>query len=252
MGGAPPALVVRPLRTAVWLGAVALLLIFASVGTSLLELARPDLGWLSEIFQLSRERNIPSFYSGLLLALDAGLLAVVWRVWRLEGRGGRGWLALGGVFLFLSFDELFSVHEKLIDPLRSTLNATGVLYYTWVVVYGAAVVVVAVLFFPLWRALDAHLRWWMALAAVSYVTGAIGFEMVSGARYEVAGGKTDILYGILYTSEESLELAGLVVFTYALLSLLARSRVLVAMFDDVDEHGTEASPAETGPHDRAI
>ncbi len=173
-----PSLVVRPVRIALWLGAISVVLVGASVGTSFLELARPELAWLSEIFQVNRERNIPAFYSGLLLALDAVLLGVTWRVWRQRGRRARGWLVLSSVFLFLSFDELFSVHEELIEPLRASLNATGLLYYTWVVVYGAGVVLLGILFLPTWRSLDAHIRWWMAVAAVFYISGAIGFEML--------------------------------------------------------------------------
>lgn len=193
---------------------------------------------------MNGEANIPAFYSGLLLALNAVLLAVVWRLQRQGSERAGGWLALSLLFLFLSFDELFQVHEELIDPLRETFDSTGLLYYPWVVAYGAGVVVIAVLFYPLWRSLERHVRTWMAFAAGAYLAGAVVFEMLGGARTEAVGTEGDFVYGALYTAEESLEMAGLVLFAYALLFMLARARVTVATVEDA-EHVTPGASATT-------
>ena len=50
-----------------------------------------------------------------------------------------------------------------------------------------------------------------------FVLGAIGFEMLSGWQAEVSGKRT-YLYMIFYTCEEALEMTGIAIFIYALLS----------------------------------
>ena len=59
------------------------------------------------------------------------------------------------------------------------------------------------------------------VSAVVFVAGAIGFELVDGRQYE-AHGADDIVYAILYTCEESLEMLGTAIFIYALLLYIAR------------------------------
>ncbi len=110
------------------------------------------------------------------------------------------------LFLFLAFDELFGLHEHLIVPLRDLLDTSGLLCFSWTIVYGVAVVLVAVAFFPVWFALESIPRFWFAAAAVVYLTGAVGFEALGGARLEAVGREGDIVYGALYTIEEFMEL----------------------------------------------
>ncbi len=44
------------------------------------------------------------------------------------------------------------------------------------------------------------------------------FEMLGGRRAEGLGGRPDLTYNLLCTAEESLEMGGLILLTYALLS----------------------------------
>lgn len=212
-------LMVRPGRAALVLGGVAVTLVAISVVLSVAKVVfhSDRLEWLVDLFRLNREANIPSFFSGVLFLLAAALLVVVWRTRR--GGGRWAWMLLAGLFTFLTYDELFSVHERLIDPLREALDLSGALYFAWIPVYAVAVLAVGGLFWGVWRRLSRRQRFWFAAAATTYLIGAVGFEMVGGARY--SGEEGDLVYGLLYTIEESLEMAGLILFVYALLALLA-------------------------------
>ena len=71
--------------------------------------------------------------------------------------------------------------------------------------------------------LPLHPKKWFILAAASYLTGALGFEALGGWRSENVGeesSRTDLLYRLLSNAEESLEMVGLVLVTYALLELI--------------------------------
>lgn len=212
-------LVVRPGRIALVLGGVAVTLVAISVVLNVAKVLFDSdrFLWVVDLFRLNRESNIPSFFSELLFLLAAVLLVVVWRT--RHGGGRWAWLLLAAVFTFLSYDELFSVHERLIEPVREALNLSGVFYFAWIPVYAAVVLVVGGLFWGAWRRLDRRHRLWFAAAGVTYLLGAVGFEMLGGARY--SGAEGDLVYGLLYTVEESLEMAGLILFIYALLALLA-------------------------------
>ena len=52
-----------------------------------------------------------------------------------------------------------------------------------------------------------------------YVIGALGFEMLEGLQAYV-NGKQNIIYTLIYTIEELLEMLAIVLFIYALLSYI--------------------------------
>jgi uncharacterized membrane protein len=141
------------------------------------------------------------------------------------------------VFLFLSFDELFAVHERLMQPVLETFDLPGFLQFAWVPVYAILVMIVALVFLPLWRSLEHGPRWTLTIAGAAYLAGAVGFETLGGAVY--TGTEGDVLYGVLYTMEESLEMLGLVALIYGLLLILSGSVVRIG------DSEVEASPLAT-------
>ncbi|HEY3327316.1 MAG TPA: hypothetical protein VGK14_09105 [Novimethylophilus sp.] len=52
---------------------------------------------------------------------------------------------------------------------------------------------------------------------IAYVTGALGFEMLGGWYFQLHGAQKDLLYGLMSTGEESLEMIGMTAFAYTLL-----------------------------------
>jgi hypothetical protein len=51
------------------------------------------------------------------------------------------WIILSIIFLFLSVDNISSIHERLATPTRYLLGTSGFLYYAWVIPYSMALCV---------------------------------------------------------------------------------------------------------------
>ena len=76
--------------------------------------------------------------------------------------------------------------------------------------------------------LPARERRWFLLSAALYVGGAVGMEMINGKFHETYG-RRNVPYHLLTALEETLELAGVTVFTYALLTYLMSLRATVTV-----------------------
>ena len=208
-----------------FLGTIAFLLILANIGVNLIKLFTEDRSFhgIIPMFELKSEKNIPTFFNGSLFLINAVFLVLVWYGRRAISKMQHIWLFLAALFVFLAFDEQFQVHELLIEPLRQSLNTSGAFYFAWVIVYGGAVLALGAVFFPVWWQLDRTIKIWLFAAAAVFLLGAIGLEMVGGAYYEQEVVKGGIIYAAMYTTEESLELAGLIIFTYSLLLLIGKT-----------------------------
>jgi len=57
------------------------------------------------------------------------------------------------------------------------------------------------------------------VTGVTFITGAIGFEMIGGRHFDLHG-KNNLLYSLIYTCEELLEMLGIVIFIYTLLKYI--------------------------------
>ena len=70
---------------------------------------------LVRLFYLGNEHNIPAGFSSLLLLLCASLLSIITLARKRQGESDvLYWRGLAAIFLFLSFDELFALHERLV------------------------------------------------------------------------------------------------------------------------------------------
>jgi len=77
------------------------------------------------------------------------------------------------------------------------------------------------------------------MAGVIFLTGALGVEMLGAREADVYGYDT-VIYGFLYSLEEMLEMLGVVLFIYALLSYLAQLQGgLVLVLGNRDETRSE-------------
>jgi hypothetical protein len=101
------------------------------------------LGWLSNLFDLDKEYNIPTAYSSFLLIVAGILCGSAAIKKRLKGPL-LVWLGLAGIFLYLAFDEYFIIHEQLATKLREVLVISNgsVFFHAWVI---PALIVVIVL-----------------------------------------------------------------------------------------------------------
>lgn len=175
---------------------------------------------LIPLFDINQEQNIPSLYSWSALLFSAMLLAAIARVKKIVGdRYFTHWRALSIIFVYLSLDEAISLHEKFVDPLRTRFNTGGVLYYAWVIPASILVVIFGLTFIRFLLALPPKTKRLFVIAATVYVAGALGLEMVAGVYAEVHG-SDNITIAALTSIEEFMEMSGIVIFIYALLTYM--------------------------------
>lgn len=175
---------------------------------------------LVRLFNLDGEANIPAVYSTFALCLCSILLTIIARTKKSVGnRYFRHWQVLSIVFLLLSLDELVSLHEILIDIMSGTSYSTGLFYFSWVIPGGIFALCCLLGFMKLLASLPSKIRYLFLIAGTIFVTGSLGIEMLGGYYTEIYG-QENITYSILTTIEESLEMLGIIVFIYALLSYL--------------------------------
>ena len=178
----------------------------------------PKVYGLIPFFDLDKEQNIPSLFSTGLFSLNSILFLLIWRVKRHTDKRYRVWLFLSGLFFFLILDEFCEIHESISTPFKSALNTSGFLAFAWVIPYGIAGILLSIYLFRFVWSQDKKIRNLFILSALSYFIGAIGFEML-GAAYSTSK-ECDIVCGLLTMCEESLEMNGLIMLVYTLLSVL--------------------------------
>ncbi len=212
-----------PNSAALFLGGIALLLVLASVGLlsadHLTGYTSTVLHKMVKLFDLDLEINVPSFFSVLLLSTAAFLLTVITAISRKQGsRRLLEWTVLSAGFLFMAFDEMASIHERLIEPMRAILGvkALGLFYYAWIVPAIALVVFLGIGFIKFLIELPTKTRGAFVIAGAMFVGGAVGVEAIEGIY-----GQGNLIYNALVTVEESLEMGGIIVFIWALLGYLS-------------------------------
>ncbi len=205
--------------------AVALFGLHVVAEISTLFLGYENLGGFVPLFDMGRERNAPTLFSTALFVINACLFAIVAMDESARDGSRWAWNLLAAVFCFLALDEFVEIHERLIVPVRTLLNTSGLLYFAWLIPYVIAVVLLATLVGPTVFRTHARVRNRLILSAVTYLTGAVGFEALGGRVADRLGAlptRTDVTYQVLVTLEESFEVAGLLLLSWALLTLLSQ------------------------------
>lgn len=221
----PPILRLSPAAVARTLGIVAVVLLVAHAGVLVaLYFERPTVKGLVPLFDVERELNMPSFFSTLILLVAAGLTAVIYALERrLHAAQTVMWAVLAGGFLYMAFDEAFSVHDKYWGPFaRSLLSGVdfgGFLLFAWVAIGIPLVAVLGLLFLPFLRSLPSIVRRRFVIAAAVFLSGAIGPEMLSANWAATVG--SIVGYKLIAGVEEAFEMAGVIIFIWAAMHHLA-------------------------------
>ncbi|MGG6295785.1 hypothetical protein ACQ4M4_15460 [Leptolyngbya sp. AN02str] len=178
---------------------------------------------LIELVILDLERNIPTSYAGLCLALCGVLLGVIaLHKSSVRDRFTLAWSGLSFLFFMLALDEIVSLHERTILILRNMLNTSGVLYFAWVIPGVVFVLLFAATYFKFWRSLPSRTRNLFLFSGLIFLSGALGMEMVGGFT-ATSIGQLNLVYALVTTVEEFLEKMGVVFFIYALLLYIKTS-----------------------------
>jgi hypothetical protein len=184
------------------------------------------------LFDLAREGNVPTWVqSNTLLACGALTALIAAAEWKRKSAFRLHWTLTALFCVYLSADEAASIHEMTVKPLRAAFHTSGLLFFPWILIGLAVSIVVAVAARRFLAHLPARTRRTVILAAIVYVTGAIGVEALSG-MYAETHGQRNLVYGVITTIEETLEMVGMSVAVFALLEYLrdniGRVRVGVA------------------------
>lgn len=173
-----------------------------------------------EFLDLDAEVSFPTWWQQSQLLVAAALCFLVAAAPTDPAGRRRHWMGLAAIFVYLSADEGTQFHEGLIEPMRRAFDITdGPLTFAWVIPGAMALLVFVLVYLRFWWRLPARPRRLVAVAGAFFVTGALGFEMASGA-YKTATG-IDRGYQIVIAVEEGLEMLGASVFLLALLTVLA-------------------------------
>lgn len=179
-------------------------------------------------FDFDTEGNIPTFYSSTALFCASMLTAFIAAAHKKAGGRYRLWAGLAIIFLFLAVDEFTEIHERFEKPTQKLLLSTGmasspeILFYTWVLPYIVLLICLGVVYFRFLLKLPRQIMVLFIAAGVIFVAGAIGFESLGGLEHKLYG-DDNIVYALLYTCKELLEMIGVAIFIYALLSYIGEN-----------------------------
>ena len=167
-------------------------------------------------FDLGHEPSLPAWFSSMVLLLNGAMLLLIGRAKRASSRPfAMHWLVLGVIFVGLSIDEAVMFHEMIDKLISFGVSTDGFLLFPWAVVG----LTFALIVFGAYYRFLAHLPLrFAALFIVSgslFVGGAVGMEFIAGSIIDQHGVES-IYHTIIQTIEESLEMAGSILFFYAL------------------------------------
>lgn len=183
----------------------------------------PHVFGLAQFFDIWKEYNIPNYYSSVTLFFCSIVLFTIADAHRRfrDKREFYFWAGMAAVFLWLSFDEIIPIHDRLVHPVRNLLNTSGIFYLAWIIPYGIAMVFIGLIYIKFLLRLPKKTRLLFFTAAFIYISGAFGLEMIEGMVFERSGDQRNLTMDILDTLEETMEMVGVVIFIYALLSYIA-------------------------------
>ena len=217
---------------------IVLLITLASLAVRFLQYVDygPASSAIRALVDVGEEDNVPTWYSAVQLQLSSILLATI-AIAKRRRRDGYAlhWAILSSIFLYLSLDEVASQHEELSHGVipslgRDLLDLNSGFFYQFWVVPGAIFTLIFLLAYLRFLAhLPSETRRLFVIAGTLFVLGALGAEMLQArviSSYEMegwanVGGLPKIAVGTLGSLEELLEMLGIVVFIYALLSYMS-------------------------------
>lgn len=173
------------------------------------------------LFDMWSEVSIPSWYAVTLLLIASAILAVIAVAKYAAHDSFRlHWAALSVIFLALSVDEAADIHGQVSYALNEKLNTSGFLAYAWIIPAAVLVVVVGLAYLRFLLHLPASVRIRIVIAGAIFLSGALVMEAIEG-RYDSSHGVETMTYRVMVGIEETLEMAGAILFISTLLAYLA-------------------------------
>lgn len=182
-------------------------------------LSYPHIKTIIRLFNVDKEMNIPTLYSSCAMIVASLLLSLIAYIHAKKHDTYLAWAGLSAIFLFLALDEMTEIHEMLVGLIRNSLNTSGVLYFAWVIPYAVLLLIFVLTYFKFLLRLPTRTRNLFILSGVTYVTGALGFELIGGQISQLYG-INSLNYAVSYTIEETLEMLGIAFLIYTICSYI--------------------------------
>lgn len=212
-----------PKKILLFLFSIVLLLLAGHILGQILINYYPDVSKFEKFarwMNFNREVNFPSLFSAGILFISSILLAIIGVYSKDSNKPYLGWYGLSVVFYFLAIDEAISIHEMFNKFARDNFGIGGVFYYGWIIPYGVALVVLGGIYIPFLRMLPTDIAVLFIISGLIFVIGAVGFEMLGG-RYKDLYFEETNMYIVYFTIEEFLEMTGISLFIYSLLTYIS-------------------------------
>ena len=116
-------------------------------------------------------------------------------------------------------DELIGIHESLKSKVQVALHTSESFYSAWVIPYSISLIIFLLVYVKFVFNLPSKTRILFLIAGSVYVAGAEGMEII-GEFYSKLHADNITLVIMLTTIEELLEMTGVVIFIYALMSYI--------------------------------
>ncbi len=180
--------------------------------------------------RMDGERNFPTLFSTLQLAVCAGLIFVV-----AQSRETKRfhWYLLGFTFLFLTADEYIGFHE-MVAVSRAASNPGLTAQFAWLIPYLLGVTVFLIIFVPFLISLPRRTAFLFCLAGGLFVGAAVGLEAVTGVMEELGYSVNDIRQRLVATLEELIEMISIALFIYSLLDMLRAQNLRIKLLTTSD------------------
>ena len=177
----------------------------------------------ANLFNFDLEFNIPSLYSSLIILLASiFLLRISKKENSLVDKNRFRFLSL--IFLYLSLDEFFFFHERITNVLNFNISGTIFLFSFfkyWFIPYSIILFIILIFFYPLISKQSPNLKYLIISSVLIYILGAVGCEVIMYVFIKFSEiNREDILFKLLVTIEEILEIIGINLFNFVLLKKL--------------------------------
>jgi hypothetical protein len=173
---------------------------------------------------VNAEASIPTWYAAVALFAVSVMLGVIAAAARRQGRPfSLQWALLAIGFGLLSLEGIIGVHSQVTKVLRRLADATD---GPWLLIglggIGIVALIVAAALFGRWFvALPRRWRTWFAIGGLVYLAGVLGSDAI-GDYIASTFGDTSLMYILVLTIEEALEMTGVLIFIVLLLQYIAR------------------------------
>lgn len=211
----------RPKPSAIFLFSTAAFLTLASLLEVLAEYAVPSVHG-SEVYEIFDTKGVaPTAFLVFLLLICSFLLGLISEVAakNKHERSVWSWRVLSVIFLFLSCDELLEIHHQAAGRFGVLFSGSSWFSYKWVLVYTPFVLLFGFGYLKFLARLPVRIRKLFVLSGIITLFGAYILE-ISLAALDHLYGYEGLAYGLFAVFKKSLELFGISIFVYALLSYI--------------------------------